>query len=86
MEPARIVRVYGKAGLLFGLMTAFLRTMASAVGVTVAASSEARVIPQAERDAQRMLTKGYQVVSSEWYAMPLGLGYLKVVYELTVRR
>jgi hypothetical protein len=67
-------------------MTAFLRTMASAVGVTVAASSEARVIPQAERDAQRMLTEGYRVVSSEWYEMPLGLGYLKVVYELNARR
>ena len=44
------------------------------------------MIPQAERDAQRMLTQGYQVLSSEWYELPLGLGYLKVVYELNVRR
>jgi len=86
VKPARIVRVYGKAGLLFGLMTAFLRTMASAVGVTMTPSSEARVIPQAERDAQRMVTQGYRVVSSEWYEMPLGLGYLKVVYELDALR
>jgi hypothetical protein len=56
------------------------------VGVTMTPSSEARVIPQAERDAQRMVTQGYRVVSSEWYEMPLGLGYLKVVYELDALR
>lgn len=62
-------------------MTAFLRALASAAGVTPT-SAEPRVIEEAERDAQRMVAKGYRVVSSDWYEMPLGLGYQKVIYEL----
>ena len=75
------MKVYGKAGLFFGLVTMFMRALMSAAGLN-AASSETRVIESAERDAQRMVEQGYRVVSSEWYEMPLGLGYQKVVYEL----
>lgn len=75
------MKIYGKAGLLFGLMTAFLRALLTAAGAAPA-STEARVIEVAEKDAQRMVEKGYRVVSSEWYEMPLGLGYQKVIYEL----
>lgn len=80
-----MVRIYGKAGLLFGLMTAFMRTWAGVFGGAMPVPSRERVIEAAERDAQRMVMRGYRVVSSEWYEMRLGLGYQKVVYELTQR-
>ncbi|HEY6959701.1 MAG TPA: hypothetical protein VI814_12830 [Candidatus Limnocylindria bacterium] len=79
-----MVKIYGKAGLFFGLMTAFARLLMTASGAH-APSTESRVIEGAERDAQRMVEKGYRVVSSEWYEMPLGLGYQKVIYELADR-
>jgi hypothetical protein len=81
-KAVRVTRIYGRAGLLFGLMTAFMRMWASAVVGTMPASSREHVIEGAERDAQRMVTQGYRVLSSEWYELPLGLGYQKVIYEL----
>lgn len=33
-----------------------------------------------------MVNRGYRVVSSEWYELPFGLGYQKVVYELDRQR
>ena len=62
-------------------MTASMRALMSAVGMNTP-SLESRVIEDAERDAQRMVERGYRVVSSEWYELPLGLGYQKVIYEV----
>ena len=53
----------------------------TAAGSNVPASSQTQVIEGAERDAQRMVNDGYRVVSSEWYELPFGLGYQKVIYE-----
>lgn len=68
------------------MLTAFLRTFMAAAGVSPTLSSETQVIEQAEQDAQRMVNRGYRVVSSEWYELPFGLGYQKVVYELDRQR
>lgn len=60
-----MIRIYGKDGLLFGVMSAFMRTWAGVFVVAMPASSQARVIGAAERDAQRMVMRGYRVVSSD---------------------
>ena len=73
------MRIYGKAGLLAGLVGPAFAIFMNSAGTPI--STEARVVEGAERDAQRMVNDGYRVVSSEWYQLPLGLGYQKVIYE-----
>lgn len=79
----RVVRIYGGGGFLFGVLNPMLVLLMGRFGAR-GIESEARVLEQAERDAQRMVNDGYRVVGSEWYEIPwLGAGFQKVTYELS---
>lgn len=80
-KPKRtVVRVYGAdtlLGLLSPLLTAFMVSR-GAWGPRDAAALRAMEI-----DAQKMANRGYRVVSSERYELPMfGAAFQRVTYEL----
>ena len=77
--PQRVVKVYGLGSLLgaWSLLIAYLMAAGGMHGWRDSA------IRDMEKDAVELEKRGYRVVSTDEYALPLfGMGYFKVVYEL----
>lgn len=78
--PDRIVKLYGLGSLMgaWSLLIAYVMAAGGMHGWRDAA------IRDMEKDAIELGKRGYRVVSSNEYTLPLfGLGYFKVTYERT---
>lgn len=83
-EPKRIVvREYGRDSFL-GLLSPLLALIT--VGILGPDRRAATIERAMEKDAALMFARGYRIASTHEYTVPrLGVGYLKVTYELVDR-
>lgn len=79
VERQKIVKTYGRGSLLgiLSLPIAFVMARAGMHGW------EDSAVQAMQKDAAKMLKRGYRIVSTEEYTVPaFGFVYYKVVYEL----
>ncbi len=80
-EPKRtVIRQYGRDSFL-GLLSPLLALIT--VGILGPDRRAAAIERAMEKDAALMFARGYRIASTQEYTVPrLGVGYLKVTYEL----
>ena len=86
--PARtVVKSYGRDSLLVWI-NPVLSAMQASLGIRVGLRSQAEVLDRMRKDALAMADRGYRVVSSDEYDLPIILApgrrasYYRVTYEL----
>jgi hypothetical protein len=79
-KPRRtVVKYYGRGSLL-GVWSLFIAYLMAQQGMN---GWQQRALRDMERDTVEMDRRGYRVVSTEEYSMPIfGISYFKVAYEL----
>ncbi|HXX60013.1 MAG TPA: hypothetical protein VEI48_01835 [Candidatus Sulfotelmatobacter sp.] len=87
-KPAqRVVKAYGRDSLLIWI-NPVISAMQASLGLRVGLRSEAEVLDKMERDALAMADRGYRIVASDRYDLPVVLAagrratYYRVTYEL----
>ena len=86
MSSQSVVKTYGRDAFLFWSNPIVAAAM-SIAGLRVGALSDEQVVRRMEKDALRMLSRGYRVVSSEEVTVPLlfprgrSTSYYRVTYE-----
>ncbi len=87
-QPARtIVKSYGRDSLLFWI-NPLISAIQASLGMRVGLCSEADVLDKMQKDALAMADRGYRVVASDEYDLPILLApgrrasYYRVTYEL----
>ncbi len=87
-RPARtVVKSYGRDSLLLWI-NPLLSAMQTSLGLRVGLRSQAEVLDRMQKDVQVMADRGYRVVSSDQYDLPVLLApgqrasYYRVTYEL----
>ncbi len=86
--PARtVVKSYGRDSLLLWI-NPLLSAMQTSLGLRVGLRSQAEVLDRMQKDVLAMADRGYRVVSSDEYDLPVILApghrasYYRVTYEL----
>ncbi len=82
----RVVKTYGRDAFLVW-WNPIIAAALSIAGLRVGLFSDAEVLDRMEKDALRMQSRGYQVVSSDEHSLPLlfmpgkSTNYYRVTYE-----
>ncbi len=87
-SPARtVVKSYGRDSLLLWI-NPLLSAVQTSLGLRVGLRSQAEVLDRMQKDALAMADRGYRVVSTDEYELPVILApgqrasYFRVTYEL----
>jgi hypothetical protein len=87
-KKRRVVKAYGRDSLLIWL-NPLLSALQASFGLRVGLRSEAEVLDRMQKDALAMERRGYRVVASDEYELPVFLApgkranYYRVTYELS---